>query len=82
MNKGGNLKRMKMTKSDYTMVFSEDMLDMAKLCQAGLAQDSPEVPYYYLNQLLNYVKSQKYGLPHECGIQAQPIQNIFLKQSI
>ena len=44
-----------MTKSDYTMVFSEDMLDMAKLCQAGLAQDSPEDPYYYLNQLLNYV---------------------------
>ena len=44
-----------MTKSEYTMVFHEDMLDMAKLCQAGLAQDSPETPTYYLNQLLNYV---------------------------
>ena len=44
-----------MTKSEYTMVFHEDMLDMAKLCQAALAQDSPETPTYYLNQLLNYV---------------------------
>ena len=43
-----------MTQSDYTMVFQEDMLDMAKLCQAALAQDSPESPYHYLNQLLNY----------------------------
>ena len=42
-----------MTTSDYAMVFSEDMLDMVKLCQAALAQDSPESPYYYLNQLLN-----------------------------
>ena len=25
---------------------------MAKLCQAALAQDSPESPYHYLNQLL------------------------------
>jgi hypothetical protein len=43
-----------MTQSEYTMVFHEDMLDMAKLCHAALAQDSPESPYYYLNQLLNY----------------------------
>ena len=43
-----------MTQSEYTMVFHEDMLDMAKLCQAALAQDSPESPYHYLNQLLNY----------------------------
>ena len=43
-----------MAKSEYTMVFHEDMLDMAKLCQAALAQDSPESPYHYLNQLLNY----------------------------
>ena len=43
-----------MTSSEYTMVFHEDMLDMAKLCQAALAQDSPESPYHYLNQLLNY----------------------------
>ena len=44
-----------MTKSDYSMIFSEDLLDMAKLCQASLAQDAPEDPYYYLNQLLNYI---------------------------
>ena len=44
-----------MTKSEYTMMFHEDVLDMAKLCHAGLAQDSPESPYHYLNQLLNYV---------------------------
>ena len=43
-----------MTDSNYTMVFQEDVLDMAKLCQAALAQDSPESPYHYLNQLLNY----------------------------
>ncbi len=43
-----------MTQSEYTMVFHEDMLEMAKLCHAALAQDSPESPYHYLNQLLNY----------------------------
>ena len=37
-----------MTKSEYNMVFHEDMLDMAKLCHAALAQDSPESPYHYL----------------------------------
>ena len=42
-----------MTTSEYTMVFHEDMLDMVKLCHAALAQDSPESPYHYLNQLLN-----------------------------
>ena len=40
---------------DMTMVFQEDMRDMAKLCHAALAQDSPESPYHYLNQLLNYI---------------------------
>ena len=44
-----------MTKSDYCQVHREDMLDMAKLCQAALAQDSPELPYFYLNKLLGYV---------------------------
>tara|TARA_X000001382_G_scaffold90549_1_gene65145 strand:- start:431 stop:652 length:222 start_codon:yes stop_codon:yes gene_type:complete len=44
-----------MTKSDYCQVHREDMLDMAKLCQAALAQDSPELPYSYLNKLLGYV---------------------------
>ena len=27
-----------------------------------------------VNQLLNYVKRWKYGLPHECEIKAQRIQ--------
>ena len=44
-----------MTKSDYTMVFHEDVLDMAQICHAALAQDSPEDPDFYLNQLLNYI---------------------------
>ena len=48
-----------MTTSDYNMVFHEDMLDMAKLCHAALAQDSPESPYHYLNQLLNMTTGYK-----------------------
>ena len=44
-----------MTQSEYSMIFHEDVLDMAKLCQAALAQDSPNDPYHYLNQLLNYL---------------------------
>ena len=42
-----------MTTSEYTTVFHEDILDMVMLCHGALAQDSPESPYYYLNQLLN-----------------------------
>ena len=34
-------------------MFSEDLLDVVKLCHAGLAQDSPKMPKEYLNQLLN-----------------------------
>ena len=30
-----------------------DILDVVLLCHAGLAQDSPEVPSFYLNQVLN-----------------------------
>ena len=45
-----------MTQSDYTMIFHEDVLDMAKLCVAALAQDSPNDPYHYINQLLNYLR--------------------------
>ena len=41
--------------SEYTTVFSEDLLDAACLCHAALAQDSPEPPIYYLNQVLNLV---------------------------
>ena len=30
-----------------------DVLDVVLLCHAGLAQDSPEHPDYYLNRILN-----------------------------
>ena len=35
------------------LVFSNDMLDAVLLCHAALAQDSPELPTVYLNQILN-----------------------------
>lgn len=43
----------KETTSDMTMVFSDDLLDAVCLCHAALAQDSPEPPIYYLNQVMN-----------------------------
>ena len=30
-----------------------DVLDVVLLCHAALAQDSPELPEFYLNQILN-----------------------------
>ncbi len=30
-----------------------DVLDVVLLCHAALAQDSPELPDFYLNQILN-----------------------------
>ena len=30
-----------------------DILDVVLLCHAALAQDSPEVPTFYINQILN-----------------------------
>jgi len=38
-----------------TPVFDGDLLDIAELCHAALAQDSPETPEFYLLQILNYV---------------------------
>ena len=32
-----------------------DAIDIVCLCHAGLAQDSPESPDFYLNQILNRV---------------------------
>ena len=32
---------------------NDDILDVVQLCHAALAQDSPEVPSFYLNQILN-----------------------------
>jgi len=41
--------------SDYVTMFTEDLLDAICLCNAGLTQDAPEQPSYYLNQVLNYL---------------------------
>ena len=30
-----------------------DVLDVVQLCHAALAQDSPEPPTFYINQILN-----------------------------
>ena len=41
----------------------DDVLDLVLLCHAALAQDSPEPPSFYLNQILNltygYLSSDK-----------------------
>ncbi len=37
-----------------TLIINDyDVLDVVLLCQAALAQDSPEPPEFYLNQILN-----------------------------
>ena len=36
-----------------TNVYEHDVLDVVFLCHAALAQDSPDVPSFYLNQILN-----------------------------
>ena len=36
-------------------MFTEDLFDAICLCNAGLTQDAPEMPSYYLNQVLNYL---------------------------
>ena len=41
--------------SDYVTVFTEDLFDAVCLCHAGLCQDSPQAPTYYLNQVLNHL---------------------------
>ena len=35
------------------MMNDYDVLDVVLLCHAALAQDSPETPEHYLNQILN-----------------------------
>ena len=42
-----------MTESDYCTVFKEDVLEICLQCHAALAQDSPEPPTFYINQILN-----------------------------
>ena len=35
-------------------MFAEDLYDIACLCHAALAQDSPQSSDYYINQIMNY----------------------------
>jgi hypothetical protein len=42
-----------MAESEYCQVFREDVLELVYLCHAALAQDSPETPTHYINQILN-----------------------------
>jgi hypothetical protein len=42
-----------MTQSDFTQMYSEDLLDAVKLCNAALAKDSPEMPKIYIVQIMN-----------------------------
>ena len=39
--------------SGTTNINDYDALDVVCLCHAALAQDSPEVPTFYINQILN-----------------------------
>ena len=41
------------TKSQLEKLPDYDVLDVVLLCHAALAQDSPEFPTFYLNQILN-----------------------------
>ena len=43
----------KENKSDYSMLFTEDLYDAVCLAHAALAQDAPEDERYYLNAILN-----------------------------
>ena len=39
--------------ANTVLLMDEDILDIVCLCHAALAQDSPEPPSFYLNQILN-----------------------------
>ena len=39
--------------SGTVIINDYDALDVVQLCHAALAQDSPETPTFYLNQILN-----------------------------
>ena len=38
---------------NQTEILEWDAIDVVCLCHAGMAQDSPEDPRFYLNQILN-----------------------------
>ena len=39
--------------SGTVIINDYDALDVVQLCHAALAQDSPETPTFYINQILN-----------------------------
>ena len=39
--------------SESVTINNYDVLDVVCLCHAALAQDSPETPTFYINQILN-----------------------------
>ena len=39
--------------SGTVIINDYDALDVVKLCHAALAQDSPETPAFYINQIMN-----------------------------
>ena len=42
-----------MSSSDELTVLKWDMIDIVNLCNAALAQDSPNPPTYYINQIMS-----------------------------
>ena len=48
----GNYLNLK-TMSESVTINDYDVLDVVCLCHAALAQDSPETPTFYINQILN-----------------------------
>jgi hypothetical protein len=43
-----------MTGNQSINLSADDLFDIVCLCHAALAQDSPETPEFYINQILNY----------------------------
>ena len=43
-----------MTEHRHVGMSPDDLFDIVCLCHAALAQDSPETPEFYINQILNY----------------------------
>ena len=42
-----------MSTSDELTVLKWDLIDIVNLCNAALAQDSPNPPTYYINQIMS-----------------------------
>ena len=39
--------------ANTVLLMNEDVYDVVCLCHAALAQDSPETPTFYINQIMN-----------------------------